>query len=110
MKPKEGVEEVNSDTVHESVPHESPEVPPLPLAKFTARRKVTSPVPVEGAVQSTVHVLALEFEWVTSPLTIWALVPGLEKVPVEASKLNPPFVPETPPQTPIEREKTVPGV
>ena len=104
MNGSEGVEEVNSDTVHESVPHESPEAPPLPLAKLTARRKVISPVPVEGAVQSTVHVLELELEWVTSPLRIWALVPGLENVPEEASRLNPPFVPETPPEPPMVRE------
>ena len=46
----------------------------------------------------------------TSRLTIWALAPGLEKVPEDESKLNPPFVPETPPVPPIVREYTVPGV
>ena len=59
---REGVEEVASEMVHEAVPHESPEEPPFPLAKLTANRKVTSPEPLEGAVQSTVHVLEFEFE------------------------------------------------
>ena len=54
--------EVASETVHESVPQESPEVPPFPLAKLIASMKVTSPEPLDGAVQSTVHVLELELE------------------------------------------------
>ena len=62
MNGSEGVEEVASDMVHESVPQESPEDPPFPFAKFIANRKVTSPEPLEGAVQSTVQVLELELE------------------------------------------------
>ena len=54
--------EVASETVHELVPQESPEGALLPLTKLTASRKVTTPVPLDGAVQSTVHVLELELE------------------------------------------------
>ena len=59
---REGVEEVASEMVHESVPHESPEDPPFPLTKLTASRKVISPEPLVGAVQSTVQERELEFE------------------------------------------------
>jgi len=47
---------------------------------------------------------------VTSPLTICAFVPELEKVPEEASRLKPPLLPETPPVPPMVREYTSPGV
>ena len=43
-------------------------------------------------------------------MTIHAFVPGLEKVPDEESRLKPPLVPETPPEPPMLREWTVPGV
>ena len=45
-----------------------------------------------------------------SPLTIWALLPGLEKVPEEESRLKPPLVPETPPEPAMVSEYTAPGV
>ena len=48
--------------VHEAVPHESPEVVPVPSTKFTARLKVVSPEPLEGAVQSIVHERELKLE------------------------------------------------
>ena len=44
------------------VAQSSPEVPPFPLTKFTARENVTFPEPLAGAVQITLQDLEFEFE------------------------------------------------
>ena len=69
---------------------------------------MTSPEPLEGAVQSTVQERELEFEWVTSSFCILAFEPGFENAPWDASRLKPPLVPEGPPEPPIVSVYTAP--
>ena len=63
------------------VAQSSPEVPPLPLTKLTAKLNVTFPDPFAGAFHVTVHDLEFELECVTSPLCNFALGPGFDQEP-----------------------------
>ena len=101
LQPSPSESDASSARLQESVPYPSPPVFPLPFTKLTVKSNVTLPEPDEGAVQSTVHVRAFALLWVTSPFEIWALEPGLLKLPKSASRLNPPPLPDGPPVPPM---------
>ena len=77
----------------------SPLVPP-PLAVIPAMPAVTVPLPEEGAVQSKLHARFALLVCVTDlPLTLTPEFPPVERDPWDTSTLNPPCVPDTPPDT-----------
>ena len=86
--------------------HASLDVAPFPFAAKTAMSTLVVPLPVVGAVQSKDHeryeFVVCVADWpALSTLTDMMPVPGVESVPLSTTTLNPPLLPETPPDTEI---------
>ena len=95
-----------SGIVIEDDVHPSPLLALLPFAVRTAISTLVVPVPVEGAVQSNDQERYELVVWVAdwpelSTLTDMIPVPGVESVPLSTTTLNPPLLPETPPEAEI---------
>ena len=95
-----------SGIVIEEVVQASPELPLAPLAVMPAMSTLTLPLPVVGAVQSKDHeryelVVCVADRPALSTLTAMIPTPGAERIPLSTTTLNPPLLPDTPPETEI---------
>ena len=95
-----------SGTVIEVLVQPSPVWALLPFAVKTAMSTFVVPLPAEGAVQSNDHeryeLVVCVADWPElSILTDMTPTPGTDNVPLSTTTLNPPLLPETPPETEI---------
>ena len=78
----------------------SPLFPYAPFADIAAISTFTVPLPADGAVQSKDQARLTAFECVMDlPLTLTEELPPVANVPLSTSTLNPPCVPDVPPDT-----------